>query len=216
MHNYVIPTVHFTSESESWKQNVLECWPASVNYITSKHHSVWNTILSEHACTHACVHSRIIYWDPIVCCSGRWRYSLNLVAFTFKELTACVNRVNQKADAVTNLEVWEVCWRGTPWKWKDLRNRIGQGDTSYQKQMWHLWKREEAWWSRGGLIMQIWQFLPTQRSPTRSPELALVPLLCSVIGRGCPKRLWPQLKAEADLKALAAGGCQLTALLAVK
>lgn len=137
-----------------------------------------------HTC---CMHSRVIYWDPLVFCSGRRRYNLNIVAFTFKELTVHVNRVNQKTDAGTNLEVGEVYWRIPPRKWKDVSSRIGQGDSSDQKQIWHLWKREEAWWSRGSLIMQIWQCQPTQRSPTKSPELAWAPLLCSVIGWGCPK-----------------------------
>lgn len=68
------PAAHFIGGSASSSQTILECWAAPVSYLRSWHQGwspVWSPIYS------FIIHPIGSYWDPVVCCSGIGRYSLD-------------------------------------------------------------------------------------------------------------------------------------------
>lgn len=87
----------------------------------------------------------------------------------FKELIVCVNRVNQKADAGTNLGVQEVYWRVTPWKGE--KARLGMEILYIKKQIWHLWKERGRKHDEADRASDhhvgLAKSQPTQRFPTK-------------------------------------------------
>lgn len=76
------------------------------------------------------IHPIMTYWDPIVRCSGSWRYNLDDgVALNVQELIIHGCQVFWKAGALTEAGMKGLCWRNT----NGWGNRTGQGNALHPK-----------------------------------------------------------------------------------
>lgn len=159
------------------------------------------------------------YWDPIVRCSGSWRYNLDDgVALNVQELIIHGRQVFWKAGALTKVGKKELCWRNT----NGWGNRTGQGDALHPKAGKPFMKgrggedqeeEKEGVSDHCAICCSLYPSKDFLRRVSSSPG-------CTVRlsqWLGClEKTLGSAFQLKQILKALTAGGCQQTALLAAK